>query len=406
MSPTKPRDTDVMVVGAGPAGSVVAGLLAGMGFGVVVVDRAVFPRSKPCGESVNPGAVRALERLGLLDAVLRAQPSKIDGWVIRSDGGSAAVGAYGSDVGPGFGIARSTLDHLIMCHARHRGATVLEGCRVEDVSQSPGAGVTVQVRGPEGRWVCRPRVLVGADGLRSVVARRLGLTAPIPGLRKMSLTCHVTGRGPARRHGVLHQGVDSTVGTAPIDAAESTWNVTVVVNSDRRGREVAQAPLEFFRREVARSAVGWDGDLEVVRGPWASGPFDWPARGVSEGDVLLVGDAAGYYDPFTGQGIHQALRSAELAVPAIAEALHDPRGRERAFQNYGGALSRQMRGVRVFQRGVEAVMSRATLRGAVVRGLARAPRLADRVVRVAGDVAPIRSLLGLGAQRPGRGRVA
>jgi flavin-dependent dehydrogenase len=117
-------------------------------------------------------------------------------------------------------------------------------------------------------------------------------------------------------------------------------------------------------------------------------------------NVLLVGDAAGYFDPFTGQGIHQALRSAELAAPRIAELLERPDDDD-PLHRYAQSLRREIRPVRLFQRIVEKVMDGERSRLVAVRGLQALPWYADRVVRVAGDAAPVRTLamLDLGMSR-------
>src|SRR6185503_2280361 len=102
------------------------------------------------------------------------------------------------------------------------------------------------------------------------------------------------------------------------------WNATVVVDADREGRAVAGDPARFALERIAETLGGsWRG--RRVDGPWASGPFDWPTRRTVADGVVLVGDAAGYYDPLTGQGIYRALRSAELAARAIDSALRGGR---------------------------------------------------------------------------------
>ncbi len=151
------------------------------------------------------------------------------------------------------------------------------------------------------------------------------------------------------------------------------------------------------------------GPNAVIGGPWVSGPFDWPVPKPWTGRVILVGDAAGYYDPLTGQGIYRALRSAELASAAVDEAL---RRKERPARTDGPArpprsvpsdplrryahdLRRDFATGRRVQHAVEAVLSRRTLRKGALTLLGRTGWL-DRVVRITGDVAS------LGRADPGR----
>jgi flavin-dependent dehydrogenase len=138
----------------------------------------------------------------------------------------------------------------------------------------------------------------------------------------------------------------------------------------------------------------WDpAAVEIRGGPWASGPFDWPSTPVPAHGVVLVGDAAGYYDPLTGQGIGRALMSAELAAPVVDTALRRGRTDGEALEPYARLFRRRFRPGRRVQRVVEAVVSRSWLRDPVVERLGRAPALLDALLRVTGDARPVRSLL-------------
>jgi len=385
-------EPDVLIVGAGPAGSTLGGLLARDGVDAVVLDRADFPRPKPCGESVNPGAVAALRRLGLLDGVLAQSPAAIRYWTVRAEGRLAAPGRYEPGGESGLGIARSVLDRVLVDQARGRGACVREGCTVVSVQRGPGGRFRLDVRTRGRITTLRPRILVGADGLRSVVARRLGLVRRTPHVRKVSLTCHVSGAGPDRQGGSIRQTSSMTVGIAPISSTEHLWNVTIVLRGGLVERRSARDSVPLVRAALAESGLAWtSGVPQIVAGPWASGPFDWPSRWTVAPNVLLAGDAAGYFDPFTGQGIHQALRSAELAAPRIAELLERPDD-DGPLRRYARSLRREVRPVRLFQRIVEKVMDGKRSRPVAVRGLKALPWYADRVVRVAGDAAPVRTL--------------
>lgn len=391
---------DVLVVGGGPAGSTVAGLLAGAGRRVLVVDRARFPRPKPCGECLNPGAVEALERLGLLERVQALAPAKLRGWRLRGSGVEAAAGFGGAVTA--MGIARDVLDAALLEAARDRGADVLEETRVERVeaARRGGSPVVHLCDADGGRHTLQPGVVVGADGLRSVVSRSLGLVRRTPRLRKVSLTFHVrrspafgpddarAGRGNAGE-GVLDTRDGITLGTAPIRADGTLWNATVVADARRHGRQVATDPEGFFRRVAAHRGLALG---EITGGPWASGPFDWPLRRCWAPGVVLVGDAAGYYDPFTGQGIYRALRSAELAAEAVARVLEQPSRDWAPLAAYSVTWRRETRPSVWVQRAVEAVLAHAALARPVLRRLRASGGLA-RVIRVTGDVAAPVTLL-------------
>jgi flavin-dependent dehydrogenase len=384
---------DVLVVGGGPAGSATAALLAERGWSVTVVERAVLPRPKPCGECLNPGAVAALRRLGMLDAVLALSPAVIRGWELRS-GMRRAAGTFSGDGVFALGIARSALDAALVAQARGRGVQVEEGVTVRQVGAAGANGRTLQTREPDGSIGTRSaRVIVGADGLRSVTARAIGALKRGPRLRKLSLTARVRGRMEIAGRGLMSLSDDATVGLAPVDESETCWNMTVVVDAVRFGRAAAGAPLAFLLERAARSGWSWLEGPEVVDGPWASGPFDWPTRAVAADALLLVGDAAGYYDPLTGQGMYQALHSAELAADAIDSALRRGRVSVTDLRVYARRSLAAFAPGRAVQRVIEQVVSRAALRMKVLPRLAARPSAFDALLAVTGDRSPVRSLM-------------
>ncbi len=396
MSDSRP-DADVIVVGAGPAGSVTAKLLAGRGLDVLVLDRAAFPRPKPCGDCMSAAATSLLDRLGLLPAVLHAGAAPIERWDIVAPDGSVATGRFADR--PALALERRVLDALLLDSARSAGARFRQG-RVDRLRRGPGRRV-VGVAMRDGA-VLTARLVVGADGLRSVVARELGVIQRTPRLRKVSLTAHVTIPGPpgspaafTMRHGEMHVLRGGVLGVAP--AGPGRYNLTLVVD-DRHARSLAeQGPEAFFmawlrRVQTVRNRFG---GVELGR-LLASGPFDWPTRSPVADGSALVGDAAGYYDPFTGQGIYRAMAGAELLAgevgPVLAEA-GDERALDRALDRYATAERRLTGPTRRVQRVVEAVVSRPRLADVVIGRLAGAAPAMDRLVEVTGDLRPPASLI-------------
>jgi menaquinone-9 beta-reductase len=378
---------DVVIVGAGPAGSATALRLARRGYRVLIIDRSRFPRSKPCGECLNPGAVAELGALGVLDRVLRLPHRRLAGWRIAARSGRSFTGDFPGGH-PGIAVRRALLDAVLLDAAVEAGAVARLGARVTDLIVEDGEvrGVRIGAGGRE-RWVRAPLV-VGADGIRSVVVRRLDLLRRAPLLRKVALTAHVEGSDAGVR-GELHLTETGCIGIAPVD--ERTANLTVVVGAEYAAQEFAGAADTAFDRLVAEhpGLGGWRRVDEVL----VTGPFDLPVRTAVARGVMLVGDAAGYFDPFTGQGVYRALRSAAIADAHAAQALRGgPAGYDR-LRAYDRELRRAFAAGERIQRVVEAVTSRRRPMEAAARALARLPRVADRLVGVAGDILPARALL-------------
>src|SRR5947208_1282894 len=197
---------DVVVVGAGPAGATTALLLARAGASVLLVDRARFPRDKACSEYLSPATTEILERLGggILDAVEGAAHAKLYGMKVVAPCGATMCGRFRGGPRPySFALPRTTFDTILVAAAARAGAEVRQATTVENLLWEGGAVAGVTARScnpkglPDGRGqgvTCNARIVVGADGLRSVVARRLGhVRSSSP--RRVAFTAHVRGVG-------------------------------------------------------------------------------------------------------------------------------------------------------------------------------------------------------------------
>lgn len=352
---------DALIVGAGPAGATLAGLLARQGARVLLADRARFPRPKPCGECLNPGALAALHRLGLWEAVAPLAPVTLTGWSLQAGGRRCDL-----DFPPGrfaAAVDRLRFDHALVQWAARQGAEVAEGLRVDDLLRE-GAGRVTGARA--GQLTLPAAVTVGADGLHSVVTRRLGLRAPPPGrgAAKVALTAHWHGVGGLTDRGELHALGPAVLGIAKVSAGGEANVVLVVPAAQARGltqREFLGRWPRFARARLVTAALG-------------AGPFDRPVTRVTVPGALLIGDAAGYFDPFTGQGIYHALRSAELAAAAI---LHGAPYEQPHRTEFGPSVRRQ--------RLVDGVVRRPGALAAAVWCLGRCPLAGRHLLKLLGD---------------------
>ena len=197
---TKHERVPVLVVGGGPAGSATACFLAQQGVEVTLLDKARFPRDKPCSEYLSPEASRLLEAMGALDAVIDAGAAQLAGMRVRAPSGRTFEGRFAAGHGyrahrdHGLALPRLVLDAILLDRARAAGVRVVEGAQVTALAPNHltgGYDVTSREDGIE--RVRAANVVVGADGLRSVVARRLGLAPRTRFPRRLALVTHMRG---------------------------------------------------------------------------------------------------------------------------------------------------------------------------------------------------------------------
>jgi menaquinone-9 beta-reductase len=388
---------DVAIAGAGPAGAATACRLARAGLRVVVVDRAEFPRDKVCSEYMSPEGVRHLAALGVLEQVEGQGGQQIRGTMVHAPRGSRLTGIFArAGHAPfratGLSVARRILDQALVDAARAAGAEFLQRTAVLGVlREGPGvAGLLVRDSGGATREL-HARLTVGADGLRSVVARALGSQRNGP-LRRYALVAHVAAVSGLADTAELHVTGHGYVGLNPLGGGVA--NVALVLPLERmgaargRGREFFFEELERFSGVAGRVRQG-----NLVRDVLVTGPFAAWSTEVTAPGALLVGDAADFFDPFTGEGICAALRGAELVESAVLEPLARP-------GPVGAAALRPYRRARrkafLGKWAVERLIGYAMLAPAFFdRAVARLERhgLAHTLIGVTGDFVPPRAVL-------------
>ncbi len=387
---------EVLVVGGGPAGAAAALRFARAGHDVLLLDAARFPRDKVCGESLSPGAWPALDALEATDVVRGLHGQPVHGMQVTSPGGVSFRGHYRGAERVGLAVRRRALDHALLQAARAAGAEVREGARVVDLLRDAHGRVTgVAVAGEAAPSTSvTARLVIAADGRRGVVARRLGLLREHPRLRKFALRGYWDGMQGLGPWGELHVTHGAYCGVAPL--GPTLANVAFVVDRGELGSLGGDVGA-FYEHSLRR----WPRVHERLAGarqsepPRVIGPLALQARAVWAPGVLLTGDAAGFFDPFTGEGITLALRGALWAFEVGARALRTADGPAdlRAYAGLREAATRDK--FRLNRLLYEALRHPAAADWLAAR-LAQRPRAADRLVGIAGDFVPVSDAWSLG----------
>jgi flavin-dependent dehydrogenase len=375
---------DALIVGASVAGAATAIHLGRRGRRVLLLDRACFPREKPCGEGLMPQGAAALRALGLLDELVAAGARRFAGIRYHAGPGAVAEGAFPEVAGERLGLAvrRLALDAALLGLARRTpGVEVREGARASGPLLEAGRAAGARLEGGE---EVRARVLVAADGNRSALRRQLGLEARSPLRPRFGVTCHLAhaAHPPGERlfvDVILARGGEVYV--TPVGP-----EVTLVaILLEREAMRGFAGRLDAAFREALRASDALPRALreaEPIGPARAIGPLGSRARRVVADGALLVGDAAGFLDAITGEGMSIALASAPVAAAAIDHALARGDVSARALAPYARFRARAVRDQERLTRMILALAARPRLARAAIALLARRPRLFTKLLGV------------------------
>ena len=374
---------DVLIVGAGPAGSVAAAVLARAGVRVRLLDRAVFPRHKLCGDTINPGTLALLRRLDLA-APIEADALRVDGMVVTGEGGVAVQGAY-PEGQYGVALSRHRLDAALLQQSINAGAAfecgvVVRGAILEGPSDAPVVrGIVSSVNGASQSR--RAPIVIAADGRRSTIAFSLRRARHPARPKRWAVGAYFDDERTSS-FGEMHIRRDRYIGVAPIGGGVS--NVCVV-------RPWSGGQCDFRDPPgLLRAAIDAEPMLRArfagkapVRDPIMLGPLAVDVGGDEVPGLILAGDAAGFIDPMTGDGMRFAVRGGELAAAAALDALQQ--GWTGVHEKLAAARRREFAAKWRFNRVLRSLVAAPAAVSAAVVGARIAPAVVRWLVARAGD---------------------
>ncbi len=368
---------DVLIVGAGPAGAIAAIVLARRGVRVTLVDRARFPRDKLCGDTINPGALSILRRLGL--AHLTAGGLPVKGMVVSGDGVSV-TGAYDDGL-RGVAISRRVLDERLVAAAAAAGAQLEEGVLAQApvIHATTGAVLGAELQTPSGRLERRgAMVTIAADGRASRLARAAALARTPVRPRRWAIGAIFEGVSGLGEFGEMHVRRGRYIGIAPLPGGCAN---ACVVTADRAALRDPFLLTGSITRD--RAIAHRFTSARMVSETRMLGPLAVETNAAGMTGLLLAGDAAGFIDPMTGDGLRFAFRGGELAAAEALRVLDE--GWNGAHVRLNAARQREFGTKWRFNRSLRALASSPAAVRAAGLFASVSPGALRRVISYAGD---------------------
>jgi flavin-dependent dehydrogenase len=361
---------DVAIIGAGPAGSTLAALLAGRGVDVALYDRDVFPRDKLCGEFLSYDALPILEPLGVVDAIDRAGAPRIDRCRVVGTKRTYEFAFPHS----ARGVSRFYFDDLLLRTAGERGAKRRDGVTIASLDEVDAKIVV----GAWGRWGRFDQQLQRAF-VRNRTRRNFGFKRHYV---KDSSSLSGEARSPVLRRDSIEL-YSFRQGYLGVNAVEGgITNICGLVHASRltghKGRW--DAFIETIRREEPRLEELYAKHEPAQDGYLSSEPVIFRARSAVEVGVFMIGDASGVIDPLTGNGMAMAIQSALLVAPFLLRLLETPAQRAAIEDEYRRAHRAMFIPRIAWSRRVAALLSRPRLLDAAL-ATSRSPRVGELLLR-------------------------
>lgn len=344
----KPPDSDAVIVGGGPAGAAAAARLAAQGFKVVLVDRATFPRDKVCGDFVGPAALVELADLGVVNMQGFRATNKIRDAALYLDGKKLIVRSLPEVPGlPPYGrvIPRLQLDAWVLEAARQAGATIYGDRKVTMLERRPDA-VIVRGESSSGPWEIRTRLILGADGSNSTVARELRGGLPPREDRILAVRAYFDRVSGPDDQADLYFTSESFPGyywLFPTGHAEANVGIGMVLSTyPQTSRNLRELLLRLKVNDKAMQSRLSGAEMHGKVVGWPLTTYN-PRLPLVGDRMMLLGDAAGLINPLNGEGIQYALLSGRWASDVASVGLSSDRLDATELAVYERRVHRELR---------------------------------------------------------------
>ena len=389
---------DVIIIGGGPSGCAAALGLNRLGYKVVLCDQAKFPRDKVCGEFISPAADPILKRLGVLNRIEALSPKRLKGVAISSYEGEEILIDYpqlpGMDARPtSLSVPRYELDAIFVEQVKQVGIEVREQHKVTDFLFAEGR--VTGVRGWDENktsFTLKAPLVIDAGGRNALSLKKMDLKKESAENTKIAMAAHWQGAKIADDYCYMHISCPGYTGISSVGKDRS--NLVLVVNRQAmQGKKPDTFYLDAVMQNCHRRKILQDAEcIESVR---AIESLAFSVKPVTCGGLLLVGDAMGFIDPFTGEGIYLSLRSSEIAVDVADKAFKKTDWSNEVLKDYEVRRKQEFDKKFLLSRIFQKLIYSRFFCDRVVRALQRKPELAEILVGVIGDLSPAQTAVSL-----------
>ena len=392
---------DIVVIGGGPAGCAMALDLNSRGYNVALCDQAKFPRDKVCGEFISPGADPILEQLGVLNAIEALTPKRLKGVAISSyeskELGIDYPVATESGLRPtSLSVPRFQLDALFLKQVQSAGVKVFEQHKVTDFifNESCVAGVKGWDE-TKTSFSIDCKLVVDAGGRNAASLRKFSLKREPKGSTKIAFSAHWQGVVLPKDYCYMHVSRPGYTGISSV--GNDRTNVVMVVEGSAFAGGKIEKPKDFYHRVLMqnhrRSKMLESGErIEPVRFVES---LAFSVKPVPCGGLMLVGDATGFIDPFTGEGIYLSLRSSQLAGEVIHAGFNNSNFSRNVLSVYDQRRQQEFGGKFLLSRVLQWLICNRPFCNRVMKTLSSNRGLAEMLVGVIGDVLPAEKVVSL-----------